>query len=71
MYSVKYVGGHIQVYDVDGRFIFQKKKTYINTSFNPIKVEENEIYAEDAKYTSSVAYTFENGVLLSAFTDAP
>lgn len=22
MYSVKYVGGHIQVYDVDGRFLF-------------------------------------------------
>ena len=22
MYSVKYVGGHIEVYDVDGRFLF-------------------------------------------------
>lgn len=58
-------------YDVDGRFIFQKKKTYINTSFNNLKTDENKIYAEDAKYTSSVAYTFENGILLSAFTDAP
>ena len=58
-------------YDIDGRFIFQKKKTYINTSFNNLKIDENKIYAEDAMYTSSVAYTFENGVLLSAFTDAP
>lgn len=58
-------------YDVDGRFIFQKKKTYINTSFNNLKTDENKMYAEDAKYTSSVAYTFENGILLSAFTDAP
>jgi hypothetical protein len=58
-------------YDVDGRFIFQKKKTYINTSFNNLKIDENKIYAEDAMYTSSVAYTFENGILLSAFTDAP
>ena len=58
-------------YDIDGRFIFQKKKTYINTSFNNLKTDENKIYAEDAKYTSSVAYTFENGILLSAFTDAP
>lgn len=58
-------------YDVDGRFIFQKKKTYINTSFNNLKTDENKIYTEDAKYTSSVAYTFENGILLSAFTDAP
>ena len=22
MYSVKYVGGHIQVYDINGRFLF-------------------------------------------------
>ena len=58
-------------YDIDGRFIFQKKKTYINTSFNNLKTDENKIYAEDAMYTSSVAYTFENGILLSAFTDAP
>lgn len=58
-------------YDVDGRFIFQKKKTYINTSFNNLKTDENKTYAEDAMYTSSVAYTFENGILLSAFTDAP
>ena len=58
-------------YDVDGRFVFQKKKTYINTSFNNLKTDEDKIYAEDAKYTSSIAYTFENGILLSAFTDAP
>ena len=58
-------------YDVDGRFIFQKKKTYINTSFNNLKTDNDETYAEDSMYTSSVAYTFENGILLSAFTDAP
>ena len=58
-------------YDIDGRFVFQKKKTYINTSFNNLKTDEDKIYAEDAKYTSSIAYTFENGILLSAFTDAP
>ena len=22
MYSVKYIGGHVQVYDVNGRFLF-------------------------------------------------
>lgn len=58
-------------YDIDGRFIFQKKKTYINTSFNNLKIDENKIYAEDAMYTSSVTYTFENGILLSTFTDTP
>ena len=58
-------------YDVDGRFIFQKKKTYMNTSWNPLMRDEEEAYAADAAYTSSTTYTFEEGVLLTAFTDAP
>ena len=58
-------------YDVDGRFIFQKKKTYINSTFTNLITDDDGTYAEDAMYTSSVAYTFENGILLSAFTDAP
>ena len=58
-------------YDVDGRFIFQKKKTYINSTFTNLITDDDGTYAQDAMYTSSVAYTFENGILLSAFTDTP
>ena len=58
-------------YDIDGRFIFQKKKTYVNTSFNNLTASDNDIYAADAAYTSSTTYSFEEGVLLSAFTNAP
>lgn len=58
-------------YDIDGRFIFQKKKTYINTSWNNQNKEGLEFYAEDAAYTSSTSYSFEEGQLLSAFTSAP
>ncbi len=58
-------------YDIDGRFVFQKKKTYTNTSFNNIKVSDNEIYADAAAHTSATTYSFEDGILLSAFTDAP
>ena len=58
-------------YDVDGRFIFQKKKTYINTSFNNLQVSENESYVSDALHTSSTVYSFENGILLTAFASAP
>ena len=58
-------------YDIDGRFIFQKKKTYVNTSFNNLTTSDNDIYAADAAYTSSTTYSFEEGVLLSAFTNAP
>ena len=58
-------------YDIDGKFIFQKKKTYINTSFNNLTVSDNEVYATDAAYTSSYTYSFENGILLTAFTNNP
>ena len=43
----------------------------MNTSWNPLMRDEDEAYAADAAYTSSTTYTFEEGVLLTAFTDAP
>lgn len=58
-------------YDVDGRFVFQKKKTYMNTSWNNLAKSDEDIYAADAAYTSATTYAFEEGVLLTAFTDAP
>ena len=58
-------------YDIDGKFIFQKKKTYVNTSFNNLETSGKDIYAEDAAYTSSYTYSFEEGTLLTAFTNAP
>lgn len=58
-------------YDIDGRFIFQKKKTYINESWNNLLMSEKEIYAQDSMHTSSTTYSFENGVLLTAFTNNP
>lgn len=58
-------------YDIDGRFIFQKKKTYINTSWNNLTQSDEDIYAADVAYTSATTYTFEEGILLTAFTDVP
>ena len=58
-------------YDIDGRFVFQKKKTYINTSFNGLTTSDNETYIENTMYSSSTTYSFENGMLLSAFSNAP
>lgn len=58
-------------YDIDGRFVFQKKKTYMNTSWNNLTKSDEDIYAADAAYTSATTYAFEEGVLLTAFTDAP
>ena len=59
-------------YDVDGRFIFQKKKTYVNQSWNPIKKDpNNDVYVDAAIDSSSFSYSFEDGVLLSAFSNQP
>lgn len=51
-------------YDVDGHFIFQKKKTYLNTSWNNIITSNNETFATSAADTSAVQYTFEDNDLI-------
>ena len=52
--------------------IFQKKKTYINTSWNPIKETEDELYVENAVYANaSIEYSFEGNNLISSFQNAP
>lgn len=58
-------------YDIDGRFIFQKKKTYVNESWNPLQTLTDESYAEDAAYVSSTVYQFESSSLITAFNNNP
>ena len=59
-------------YDIKGKFIFQKKKTYINTSWNNIKYDsEGELYVEDSAYSSSHIFTFEDSNIVTAFQNTP
>lgn len=59
-------------YDNDGRFVFQKKKTYINTTWNTlVKTDDNDVYAENASYTSDVQYSFEDNNLITSFSNNP
>lgn len=51
-------------YDVDGHFIFQRKKTYLNTSWNNIITTEDQTYVTSAADTSAVQYTFEDNDLI-------
>jgi len=42
-------------YDLDGRFVFQRKKAYVNTNWNTlIETDDKDVYAENAAYTSDV-----------------
>ena len=59
-------------YDLDGHFVFQKAKTYINTSWNTIMSNDDGTqYAVDALAESSYTYSFEDSVLITAFNNNP
>ena len=58
-------------YDLDGRFIFQKKKTYINTVWTPILDNGENIYVNGLEYSNSFDYIFSGGELITVFNNAP
>ena len=59
-------------YDLDGHFVCQKTKTYINRSWNTIMSDDDGTqYAVDALAESSYTYSFEDSVLITAFNNNP
>lgn len=67
-------------YNLDGQFVFQKKMTYVNTSWNSLtdtweSNENNEliksVYAESAKLVSQVEYSFIGGEMTTTFNNTP
>ena len=68
---VSMLGNFEYFYDLDGRFIFQKKKTYSNNSWNSIINTGDDSYVDAAAYTSAITYTLEAGVLITSFQNAP
>ena len=65
------LGQYEYFYDIDGRFIFQKKKTYFNSSWNNIVSNMDEQYVDPSVYTSAVSYSFEDGALVSSYQNNP
>lgn len=58
-------------YDVDGRFIFQRKRTYTQSTWNNITKVGDDEYAENSAYSSAFTYKFEDGTLLTAVQNNP
>ena len=60
-------------YDLEGRFHFRKKQTFIDISWNNLIEEEDsrEIYAESTALTSPYSYSFENANLITSFQNKP
>lgn len=66
---VKTLGDFEYFYDVNGKFIFQKKKTYINSSWNPLNQETNNV--EFVVDNTRLMYNFKDNELLISASNAP
>lgn len=65
------LGEYEYFYNVDGQFVFQKKKTYINTSWNNIRHYDDEYFALAAADVSEHSYYFGDGKLITSFQNTP
>ena len=71
---VNMLGNFEYFYDVDGRFIFQKKKTFTDVSYNNIINEHSiapEVWAESSRYMSKYSYNFDYSNLISSIQNSP
>ncbi len=67
---VQMLGQFEYFYDIDGRFIFQKKKTYIQTTWNNlITTSEGEVIADLA--ATPYGYEFSSNDLAVSFSNSP
>lgn len=59
-------------YDLDGHFVFQRKQSFVNTLWSPIKETEDEnIYVESLALASNYEYVFNEGELITTFNNNP
>ena len=68
---VTMLGNFEYFYNLDGQFVFQKKKTYVHTSWNNLVNNGKEQWADSAAHTSSHVYSLYNSKLVSSFSNAP
>ena len=66
------LGNYEYFYDIEGRFHFQRKRIFIDVSWNNLKEDDSkEIYADSTALTSPVIYSFENANLITSFQNKP
>ena len=60
-------------YDLDGSFVFQKKKSFTSTMWSPLKSDDDGKGYVDTSLalSSATAYTFSGGELITAFNNNP
>ncbi len=71
---VKMLGNFEYFYDVDGHFIFQRKRTYLDVNYNNIIGEHDinrEIWVEDKEFNSKYGFVFDENTLISTISNTP
>lgn len=69
---VSMLGEFEYFYNLEGQFVFQKKKTYVQTSWNNIISNTgSDTYVENAANTSATTYYFENANIITSFNNSP
>lgn len=58
-------------YDIEGRFVFQRQKTYVNTAWSQFIDNEDEKYVNYALDNSDVAFSLEGNRLISQISKTP
>lgn len=67
---VAVLGNYEYYYDLNGNFVFQEIKNYLNTSFTPIINLDNETYFRDFA-EKEVIYSFKSSQLLTSISKSP
>ena len=65
------LGNYEYFYNLEGQFVWQRKKTYTSTSWNNIVKVDGDTYIEDAATSSSYTYYFGDGNLITSFQNSP
>lgn len=65
---VNMLGNYEYFYDLNGHFVFQRKKNYIQSTWNNlIKDSNGDYYPTDRAYTTSITYNFDNSNLITSY----
>ena len=58
-------------YDINGRFVFQKKKTYVNSYWSQISKTENETYVNYLNSSDKFSFYLNDNLLVSTIQNSP
>lgn len=58
-------------YDIDGKFVFQKKKEYITTPWNSVESDKNQIHMNSTINNTSLMFNLMDNKLITSFGNTP